>query len=154
MGETRISFISPIGTVVVRAGSRGIVGIDLCDDEPTDATGEGSEYAEQAARELREYFAGERRSFDVQLDMKGSDFSLAVWGALREIPFGQTVSYGDIARKIGRPSASRAVGAANGRNPIPIIVPCHRVIGADGALTGYACGLWRKRWLLEHEGII
>lgn len=101
--------------------------------------------------QLGAYFAGEITEFDVDLDLDGTAFHRMVWDALREIPYGQTRSYGDIARRIGTPGASRAVGAANGRNPVAIIVPCHRVIGASGALTGYGGGLDRKRQLLELE---
>src|ERR1700739_1261562 len=101
--------------------------------------------------QLREYFAGERTTFDTPLTMRGSAFEQRVWSALREIPYGETASYGEIARRIGQPSAARAVGMANGRNPIAVIVPCHRVIGANGTLTGYGGGLDRKRWLLDHE---
>lgn len=101
--------------------------------------------------QLGEYFAGERREFDVPLAMHGSPFELRVWEALRDILYGATASYGEIARRVGRPSAARAVGLANGRNPIAVIVPCHRVIGADGSLTGYGGGIERKRLLLELE---
>ena len=104
-----------------------------------------------ARAQLSAYFAGELRSFNLELMPKGSPFQLSVWQALRTIPFGVTVSYGEIANRIGRPSASRAVGAANGANPIPIIVPCHRVIGGSGALTGFGGGIETKRWLLAHE---
>lgn len=105
----------------------------------------------EARRQLEEYFAGERREFSLELAAAGTDFQRQVWQALRAIPFAQTVSYGDIARQIGNPNAVRAVGLANGRNPISIIVPCHRVIGADGSLTGYGGGLERKRFLLALE---
>jgi methylated-DNA-[protein]-cysteine S-methyltransferase len=101
--------------------------------------------------QLREYFAGERVAFDVPLAMRGSGFELKVWSALVDIPYGQTASYGEIAARVGQPSAARAVGLANGRNPIAVIVPCHRVIGADGTLTGYGGGLERKQLLLELE---
>jgi methylated-DNA-[protein]-cysteine S-methyltransferase len=101
--------------------------------------------------QLREYFAGERSRFDVSLTLGGSAFERRVWTALREIAYGETVSYGEIARRIGCPTAARAVGLANGRNPIAVIVPCHRVIGADGGLTGYGGGLERKRALLALE---
>ena len=101
--------------------------------------------------ELDEYFAGERTDFGVALEMKGTPFQRTVWSALREIPYGETRSYGELARAIGNPSAVRAVGLANGRNPIAVIVPCHRVIGADGTLTGYGGGLERKRTLLDLE---
>ncbi len=109
------------------------------------------EAAGEATRQLREYFDGERRSFALPLAARGTDFQRRVWSELSEIPHGRTRSYGEIAEAIGQPTASRAVGAANGRNPISIVVPCHRVIGASGALTGYGGGMDRKRWLLNHE---
>ncbi len=104
---------------------------------------------------FRRYFDGDLHALDdVETDPGGTPFQKVVWSALRRIPIGTTVSYQDLARAIGQPTAVRAVGAANGRNPIPIVIPCHRVIGADGTLTGYAGGLDRKRWLLEHEGAV
>lgn len=105
-----------------------------------------------AAAQLAEYFAGTRRVFDLPLAPAGTDFQRAVWGELARIPWGETRSYGELARAVGRPRAARAVGAANGRNPLPVVLPCHRVIGADGALTGYTGGLERKRCLLLLEG--
>jgi methylated-DNA-[protein]-cysteine S-methyltransferase len=102
-------------------------------------------------RQLEEYFTGSRRSFDVPLSLHGNEFELRVWSALREIGYGETASYGEVATRVGAPSAARAVGLANGRNPIAVIVPCHRVIGADGSLTGYGGGLERKRLLLDLE---
>ena len=104
-------------------------------------------------KQLEEYFAGRLQRFTIPLSLEGTAFQRSVWRALKAIPYGKTVSYGDISKKIGNPRASRAVGAANGQNPVSIIVPCHRVIGADRTLTGYAGGLQRKAWLLEHEGI-
>jgi methylated-DNA-[protein]-cysteine S-methyltransferase len=104
-----------------------------------------------AIEQLREYFDGDRNEFTLPLAPRGNAFELRVWEALRAIPYGETVSYGEIARRIGSPAAARAVGLANGRNPIAVIVPCHRVIGADGSLTGYGGGLERKRYLLDLE---
>jgi methylated-DNA-[protein]-cysteine S-methyltransferase len=104
-----------------------------------------------ARRQLEEYFAGERVSFELPLEPAGTPFQQSVWKALREIPLGVTWSYAQLARHVGRASAARAVGAANGKNPLSIVVPCHRVVGTDGALTGYAGGVSAKRWLLEHE---
>ena len=101
--------------------------------------------------QLDAYFAGERTVFDLPLRLDGTPFQRAVWAALREIPYGETTTYGELARRLGRPSASRAVGMANGRNPVGVIVPCHRVVGAAGDLTGYGGGLDRKRRLLDHE---
>lgn len=108
----------------------------------------------RVAAQLREYFAGTRTTFDLPLEPSGTDFQLSVWELLRKIPYGVTTSYGELARRLGDPKASRAVGAANGANPIPIIVPCHRVVGSKGELTGFGGGLDRKRWLLEHEGAL
>ncbi|MDC0722383.1 methylated-DNA--[protein]-cysteine S-methyltransferase [Nannocystis bainbridge] len=115
---------------------------DACDDEPV---------LQQARRELDEYFAGRRRRFEVALGPEGTEFQRAVWTALVAVDFGVLCSYGDIARAMGRPTATRAVGQANNRNPIPVIIPCHRIVGSDRSLTGYGGGLERKRWLLAHE---
>jgi len=104
--------------------------------------------------QLKEYFAGSRTTFDLPLEPTGTDFQLSVWELLRRIPYGVTTSYGELARRLGDSHKTRAVGAANGANPIPIIVPCHRVVGSKGELTGFGGGLERKRWLLEHEGAL
>ena len=106
---------------------------------------------DEAARQLSEYFAGDRTEFDLPLRPIGTEFQQRVWRALCDIPFGHTWSYGELAAHIGSPTASRAVGLANGRNPISIVIPCHRVIGANGSMTGYGGGIERKRWLLAHE---
>jgi methylated-DNA-[protein]-cysteine S-methyltransferase len=119
-----------------------------------DGRGRAGELLERARRQLAEYFARSRTTFDLPLDAVGSVFQRRVWDALRAIPYGTTVSYSELARRLGDSRATRAVGAANGRNPIPIIVPCHRVVGARGELTGFGGGLDRKRWLLEHEGAL
>jgi methylated-DNA-[protein]-cysteine S-methyltransferase len=119
--------------------------------ERPDAWVEKREPFAQLVAQLDEYFAGERQAFDVELALTGSPFQLEVWGALRDIPYGETISYGELAQRIDRPNASRAVGLANGANPVSIIVPCHRVIGADGSLTGYGGGLDHKRALLGLE---
>lgn len=105
----------------------------------------------ESCSQLAEYFDGKRTAFDLQLAPRGTAFQRRVWDALQDIPFGETASYGDIARRIGKPTASRAVGYANGSNPISVIIPCHRVIGANGSLTGYGGGIERKQLLLEHE---
>ncbi len=123
-------------------GIGDVVDVDTPDDHPILA---------RAAAQLAEYFAGERTTFELPLDPEGTEFQLAAWEALRQIPFGETRSYRDQATSIGKPSAVRAIGAANGRNPIPIVVPCHRVLGADGSLTGFAGGVEIKAWLLDHE---
>jgi len=106
-----------------------------------------------AAAQLREYFAGRRREFDLDLAPYGTEFQLRVWRALRDIPFGSVRNYGDIARAIGQPNATRAVGQANGRNPLPIVIPCHRVIASDGSIGGYSCGLAVKHCLLALENV-
>jgi methylated-DNA-[protein]-cysteine S-methyltransferase len=102
--------------------------------------------------QLREYFAGKRHTFTLELAPRGTEFQRAVWNELLRIGYGETITYAELARRIGKPSAVRAVGAANGANPIPVIVPCHRVIGSNGTLTGYGGGIERKQWLLAHEG--
>ena len=118
-----------------------------------DASRDGGQ-CDELAQQLDQYFAGRRRGFDVRLSPSGTEFQLAAWRALCEIPFGETRSYQQQARLLGRPSATRAVGAANGRNPLPIVVPCHRVIGKDGSLTGFGGGLACKKWLLAHEAAV
>ncbi len=105
----------------------------------------------EAVTQLQEYFDGKRKDFDFKLNPKGTDFQQKVWQELLNIPFGKTMSYMDLSKKLGDVKAIRAVASANGKNPLWIVVPCHRVIGTDGSLTGYAGGLWRKKWLLEHE---
>ena len=116
-----------------------------------EATPLGHAVLERAAGQLQEYFAGERRDFDVPLRPHGTTFQLAAWTALSTIPYGETVSYGEQASRLGDRRLARAVGAANGRNPLPIIVPCHRVVGANGHLTGFGGGIECKAWLLDHE---
>ena len=112
---------------------------------------EDEEALKDVAHQLDEYFAGDRTEFDLELAPAGTPFQLDVWRALRHIPYGETISYGELAKRVDRPGAARAVGSANGQNPIAIIVPCHRVIGADGSLTGFGGGLPWKRWLLNRE---
>ena len=149
---------SPVGELKLVASDRGLVAVLWENDDP-DRVRLGHLVEDrahailiEAERQLEEYFAGERDSFAVPLDFRGTAFQKSVWQALLTIPFGETRSYGDIARQVGRPGASRAVGAANGRNPISIIAPCHRVIGSNGALTGFAGGLAAKEYLLGIEG--
>jgi methylated-DNA-[protein]-cysteine S-methyltransferase len=148
---------SPVGALKLVASDKGLAAILWEQDDPKRVRlGALVEAPQrpillQTERQLREYFAGERTVFTVKLDMAGTRFQRKVWGALLAIPFGETRSYGDIAREIGNPKASRAVGAANGKNPVSIIAPCHRAIGSDGALTGFAGGLDAKRYLLTLE---
>ena len=148
-----ITIPSSLGPLRLRAHGDELAAVHLPSDDsvPDDPT-PTSDVLVLAADELREYFAGHRRTFTVPLRPDGTGFQQIVWRALLAIPFGETRSYGQIAAAIGRPSASRAVGAANGRNPLAIIVPCHRVVGANGHLTGYSGGMDIKRWLLAHEG--
>lgn len=146
---------SPIGPLLLLGDERALAALYMVDHRhqpPLPAGCERRDLAFRAAREqLAAYFAGELTEFDVLLSARGTDFQSKVWRALRAIAYGQTESYGQLAQRIGNPSASRAVGLANGKNPISIIVPCHRVIGANGSLTGYGGGMERKKWLLEHE---
>jgi methylated-DNA-[protein]-cysteine S-methyltransferase len=150
---------SPIGplTLIAEDGRLAGVFMEVTRYEPDaetlgTAVGADSEpVLAQAARQLSAYFDGELTAFDLPLRLAGSGFQRAVWAALQDIPYGETISYGELAKRIGQPSASRAVGLANGKNPVSIVVPCHRVIGADGSLTGYGGGMDRKRFLLAHE---
>lgn len=119
------------------------------DDLPT--PGPGHAVLDTAEAQLSDYFAGSSAGFDLPLDLRGTEFQVAVWRSLAEIPYGQTSTYGAQAEAIGRPTAVRAVGAANGKNPVPIVLPCHRIVGKDGSLTGFAGGLDAKRFLLDHE---
>ena len=150
---------SPVGELTLVADDRGLAAILWEDDKP-DRVRLGALHEEadhpvlvETERQLGEYFAGERRAFDVPLSFAGTDFQKRVWAALLAIPFGETRSYGEIAHQLGTPGASRAVGAANGRNPISIIAPCHRVVGSTGKLTGFAGGLEAKAFLLDLEQV-
>ncbi len=147
---------TPIGDLTVVASARGVreVRWGREDDGGSRPEPRAREHLEQAVSQLGEYFRGERREFDLALDLEGTAFQRLVWGALARIPFGETRSYGVIAGEVGRPAAARAVGAATGRNPAPVIVPCHRVVGASGSLTGFAGGLDTKRALLAHEAAV
>ncbi|GAB4373703.1 MAG: methylated-DNA--[protein]-cysteine S-methyltransferase [Acidobacteriota bacterium] len=143
---------TPIGWLAIHAGEDGLTRVEFAEGPvPESGRGRARQIAGQAARELREYFEGTRRAFDTPLAPSGTAFQRAVWGRVRAIPWGATVTYGEIARALGDERKVRAVGAANGANPLPIFIPCHRVVGADGSLTGYAGGLERKAWLLAHE---
>jgi methylated-DNA-[protein]-cysteine S-methyltransferase len=149
---------SPVGKLRLVASDAGLAAILWENDNPTRVRlGEPIARDDhpvllEAERQLREYFDGRRTKFDLQLDFSGTEFQKRVWSALLTIPYGETRSYAQIARQIGRPEAVRAVGAANGKNPLSIVAPCHRVIGSSGALTGFAGGLETKAFLLEHEG--
>jgi methylated-DNA-[protein]-cysteine S-methyltransferase len=153
-------FASPVGALTLVASERGLAAVLWENDDPARvrlgprAQASGHPVLDEAARQLNAYFAGVRQAFDLPLDVRGTDFQRQVWAALRAIPYGETRSYADLACAIGRPTATRAVGAAIGRNPLSIIVPCHRVIGSNGALTGFAGGLAAKRHLLALEGAV
>ncbi len=158
---------SPVGPMLALASDKGVILLEFLDtldmiaDEIKDlrhrygyALSNGDHpHLEQAARQLDDYFAGTRQEFTLPLDTPGTPFDLAVWDQLQRIPFGRTCSYGDIAREIGNGAHARIVGSANHRNRVSIVIPCHRVIGANGTLTGYGGGLPRKRWLLEFESL-
>jgi methylated-DNA-[protein]-cysteine S-methyltransferase len=145
-------YASPIGLIEIGGTATGVTSLSFV--ERCRADFDSHSMLDQATRQIDEYFDGRRHAFDLPIDLQGTPFQREVWQQLLKVPFGQTVSYQDIANVIGHPRAARAVGAANGRNPISIIVPCHRVVGSDGSLTGYGGGLWRKEWLLRHEGCL
>ncbi len=148
---------SPVGPLTIIASDAGVRAVLWPTDNPKRVplddveANDGHPVLVAAARQLGEYFDGDRRDFDLPLDPAGTDFQQSAWVALRSIPFGTTVSYGEQAEQMGDKRKARAVGAANGRNPISIIVPCHRVVGSNGALTGFAGGIDTKHWLLTHE---
>ena len=151
------SMNSPVGRLTIVAGDDGIRAVLWPNDNPKRVRLGGAieqpdhPVIEATVTELTEYFAGDRRVFDIPLDPTGTEFQQSAWRVLTSIPFGMTISYGEQADRMGDKRKARAVGAANGRNPISIIVPCHRVVGSGGALTGFAGGLDSKAWLLEHE---
>jgi len=158
--------LTPVGELVLTASDAALTGVYFPTSRRGSAPTHHAEWIEvggkgpageiltRTAQQLTEYFAGQRTVFDVPLEALGSPFEHRVWTALRTIPYGTTTTYGELARRLGDVKATRAVGSANGANPIPIIVPCHRVVGSKGELTGFGGGLDRKRWLLEHEGVL
>ena len=145
-----ISLRTPLGTCEITGDENGISEIKIVNEErePSDKI---PEFLIPAVNQINAYFKGELQDFSLKLNPKGTAFQITVWQTLLEIPFGETNSYMDVSKKLGAVKAIRAVAAANGKNPLWIVIPCHRVIGSDGSLTGYAGGLWRKKWLLEHE---
>ena len=148
--QLKMYYQSPIGTIRIESSEKGISGlvfIDKAEGEELRADFRDSPFTTQ----IDGYFNGKRKIFDLPLDLKGTEFQKKVWNELLKIPFGKTISYKELSIRMGNLKAIRAVAAANGANPVSIIVPCHRVIGSDGSLTGYAGGLWRKRWLLDFE---
>lgn len=142
---------SPLGITKIVGDQDGIAIISVSDVGANEVSPEIPEVLKEAVSQLQEYFEGKRTDFDLKLNPKGTEFQQKVWKALLEIPFGKTISYMDQTKKLGDIKAIRAVASANGKNPLWIVVPCHRVIGTNGSLTGYAGGLSRKKWLLEHE---
>jgi methylated-DNA-[protein]-cysteine S-methyltransferase len=144
-----ITLKTPLGMANIIGDELGVSEISIVDSG--EITTEIPDELLEAATQLRDYFDGKRTLFTFKINPKGTAFQQKVWSKLLEIPFGTTISYLELSKKIGDVKAIRAVAAANGKNPLWIVVPCHRVIGSDGSLTGYAGGLWRKKWLLEHE---
>jgi methylated-DNA-[protein]-cysteine S-methyltransferase len=152
---------SPIGNLLLSASSRGLTGVQFENDTVerfvvADALNktelkQATDFVHVVEQQLKEYFARQRTAFEVRLDLHGTPFQVDVWKSLARIPYGKTTSYGQQAKWVGRPSAVRAVGGANGRNPVAIVLPCHRVVGVNGSLTGFGGGVERKIWLLEHE---
>lgn len=149
---------SPVGPLLLAADDTGLRHIEFRDNRHpanhADWHGGDNEILHATALHLGEYFAGQRRSFDLPLSLQGTEFQLRVWRELAHIPYGETISYAQLAKRLGNPNGTRAVGAANGRNPLPIVLPCHRVIGADGAMVGFGGGLPIKQALLRLEGAL
>jgi methylated-DNA-[protein]-cysteine S-methyltransferase len=150
MNELVLAHIqTPLGIAIIKGNENGIVAIAIADEGIVSE--EIPSVLQEAVTQLQDYFDGQRTHFDFKMNPKGTEFQQKVWKGLCEIPFGKTISYLELAKQLGDVKAIRAVASANGKNPLWIVVPCHRVIGTDGSLTGYAGGLWRKKWLLEHE---
>jgi methylated-DNA-[protein]-cysteine S-methyltransferase len=141
---------TPIGFAVIKGDKNGVASISVS-DEKLEVSTEVPESLKDAAQQLGAYFENSQTGFNLKLNPQGTPFQKQVWKALQEIPFGTTTSYLQLSRKLGDEKAIRAVAAANGKNPLWIVIPCHRVIGTDGSLTGYSGGIWRKKWLLEYE---
>lgn len=144
-----VHILSPLGITKIEGNENGITQISVLSEGVVSV--EIPVHLQEATHQLQEYFEGKRKDFTFKLNPKGTDFQQKVWRELGTIPYGKTMSYLELSQKLGDVKAIRAVAAANGKNPLWIVVPCHRVIGKDGSLTGYAGGLWRKKWLLEHE---
>ncbi|MDD3003743.1 methylated-DNA--[protein]-cysteine S-methyltransferase [Flavobacterium sp.] len=143
-------FQSPLGNIKIKGDGNGVTSISILDTKE-EISAPVPEVLQHAVNELQDYFKLKRNHFTFKIQPKGTEFQLKVWQELTQIPFGKTISYLELSKKLGDPKAIRAVASANGKNPLWIVIPCHRVIGTDGSLTGYAGGLWRKKWLLEHE---
>jgi methylated-DNA-[protein]-cysteine S-methyltransferase len=147
-----MEFAAPVGRIIVMADDEAVTRIELTAKHRPAGKPKLNAILTRAQKQLVEYFTGKRENFDLPLKPEGTAFQRKVWNALAKIPFGQTRTYGQIAKTVKSPAASRAVGAACGRNPLPIVVPCHRVVGSSGNLTGFGGGLAMKEWLLKHEG--
>ncbi len=141
---------TPVGWARIQGDQQGLTSVNILDEAPRN-TDIIPEILEDAVYQLREYFEGKRHNFDLNLNPEGTPFQLKVWKLLATLPFGKTISYLELSRKLGDLNAIRAVASANAKNPLWVIIPCHRVVGSDGSLTGYAGGLHRKKWLLDHE---
>jgi len=141
---------TPIGTLEIKGDKNGLASVHFLETEENKGA-KIPKHLQKIVKQLQEYFEDKRTEFNIKLNPEGTDFQKRVWGKLEEIPFSKTVSYKTIANRLGDPKVIRAAASANGKNPIAIIIPCHRVIGSDGSLTGYAGGLHRKKWLLDHE---
>ena len=148
--RSKTYYSSPLGWIEIQASNDAVSSVVFCDDRKSDEQN-GSAILTECVRQLDEYFKGQRKTFDIPVSQEGTSFQQSVWNVLTTIPYGKTVSYADVAKMLNKPKSARAVGAANGQNRVWIIVPCHRVIGANGSLTGYAGGIERKKWLLDHE---
>lgn len=149
MSSLRSVYESPLGLLVVEVGEEGVTRVEFVDEPP--AVRDAHPWLEQCLAELDEYFAGRRKDFTLPLAQPGTAFQQRVWAAVRDLPFGRTTSYAAVAKSLGEPLAARAVGASLARNRLAILVPCHRVLGADGRARAFAWGTWRREWLLRHE---
>jgi len=157
MSDNRVAYYaSPIGLLEIKGSGKGVSAVNFVKARSPRSGRQGKgplpEPLAAGLVQLDEYFRGDRKAFSVRLDLRGTDFQKRVWTKLRSVRFGKTTTYKAVAKAVGNPAAMRAVGGANHQNPVSIIVPCHRVVGSDGRLTGYGGGLWRKDWLLRHEG--
>ncbi|NJW52042.1 methylated-DNA--[protein]-cysteine S-methyltransferase [Salinimicrobium oceani] len=150
MKTNRVIIKTPLGNAILEGNDLGISRLTLT-DEALEPTPHPAPQLTEAIAQLEQYFKGERKEFDLRLNPEGTDFQKKVWQLLQKVTYGRTSSYKELSNDFGNPLAIRAVAAANGKNPLWILIPCHRIIGSDGSLTGYAGGLWRKKWLLEHE---
>jgi methylated-DNA-[protein]-cysteine S-methyltransferase len=150
METSKAVYVSPIGTIEIVGNAESVLALNFVEGEPA-GDARVPDCLLPCVEQIDEYFKGDRKAFSLPLKTEGTAFQQQVWRQLERIPYGEVSSYGDVARAIGKPKACRAVGSANHRNPIAIIIPCHRVIGSDGSLTGYGGGLWRKEWLLNLE---